>query len=157
MARKRRARHLHIGARRREPEDVKWRGGMAGMKLASPVARRCCTTYVSVAGDCLGLLEPGIPLVGPGTEQRSKRQGLQRLDATELQRGLAHLVQARHAIDPLVVPRWRIHRDQQVSRSSFQEFVGKGLAFAVLEGKTGQEYPVEEAFHQGRNAAPPDR
>ncbi|MNT71651.1 hypothetical protein D3C72_2101590 [compost metagenome] len=33
----------------------------------------------------------------------------------------------------------------------------EGRAAAVLEGEAGQQDPVEEAFEQGWNTAPPDR
>lgn len=92
------------------------------------------------------MLEPGIPLAEPGTQKGPKCQGPDRLDTAERQGGLAHLVQTRHAIDPFVVPRRSVHRDQQVSGSSFQKFVWKRFAFAIFEGKTGQQDPVEKPF-----------
>lgn len=40
--------------------------------------------------------------------------------------------------------------------SSLQEFVGEGFAFAVFEGETRQENPIDKTLHQCRNATPPD-
>lgn len=102
-----------------------------------------------MSGDSMHLFEPGLPLRCAGPENRPEREGFGGLDTAKLRCGFADLVQPRHAIDPAVVPGWRIHGYQQMGAATVQQFVGKGLAFAVLEGEAGQQTrskkPLSEA------------
>ena len=83
--------HLHTCVRRLKPDSVK---RLCSGRDEAGIA--CCKAMlysgVSTSSDLLSLLEPGLSLGIAGTEDRPEREGLQRFDAAELQRGLAHLV-----------------------------------------------------------------
>src|SRR5476651_1040826 len=94
--------------------------------------------------ECAGLFQPLFPLRWRGTHHRPEQQSFDRLDATERQRRLAHLMQRGHAVEPSVIPRRRVQGHQQMRGSALQEFVGESLAFTVFEGETRQENSVDK-------------
>ena len=104
-----------------------------------------------------GLLQPALTRGGIRILHHAEDGGAHRLDAAETERGPGKAVQPRRLVDPAVDPRRRVHRGEEMGRSSGEELVPAASLVVLFEREAGHQYPVEEALQQRRHRAPPGR